>query len=199
MTFRSGAIVLLILVAAMTIVGVYGQEAGDPNWCDAGQPWGDGTCVHEDAAIQEYFWKAGWCMAQADAGNFTGDPENCFAALGLEPLPQSSASDEGPGAITGSCSVVQVNVSSFTFSASWSAPADGQAEARFEVRPIEGPGGPLTVPVTLSPDSTSASASHGETLQFDGPYWATFVLLGSGGTPVFGPIECSFRSEGTPA
>lgn len=41
-------------------------ECGTLNWCNAGEPWGDGRC--NDPETSDWFWSSGWYQAQLECG-----------------------------------------------------------------------------------------------------------------------------------
>lgn len=44
------------------------------NWCYGGRPWGDGRCEPaNNPALRDWFWKAGWYMAQVEHGLLSAD------------------------------------------------------------------------------------------------------------------------------
>lgn len=66
--------------ASQTPVSSVNPRSNEANWCYAGQPWGDGRCiVPGNKALQDYWYLAGWCQAQAANGNYPGSPEDCLA------------------------------------------------------------------------------------------------------------------------
>jgi hypothetical protein len=64
-------------------------ECGTRNWCNEGEPWGDGRCNDPDPDVSNWYWNAGWYNAQLECGAISSIPEE-FA-----PLPQADAADVG--------------------------------------------------------------------------------------------------------
>lgn len=80
--------VMTIIAVLMTSIWVVAQEdsrANEPNWCHAGEPWGDGRCNDPDPIIQEYNWQIGWLFAQCDLGNIAR--ETCYPPVEVEEDP----------------------------------------------------------------------------------------------------------------
>jgi hypothetical protein len=81
--------ILLIILALVSALLVAGQDLTDrseePNWCYAGEPWA-GRCIHDDPAIQEFFWKVGWCMAHEELGLLDTTLAICIGGPLIEPV-----------------------------------------------------------------------------------------------------------------
>ncbi|MGB1285139.1 MAG: hypothetical protein ACPG7F_01285 [Aggregatilineales bacterium] len=74
---------------------VESPENGDAdNWCNPGNPWGDGRCNTNDTSLYNWYWLCGWHLAQLDNGNQDYDDvlDDCKPAT-PEPPPPSNASN----------------------------------------------------------------------------------------------------------
>ncbi len=74
----SGALAALNQIGVL-IEGIDAACGGELNWCDAGQPWGDGRCNADgltDAQV-DWFWTCGWHWAQFTRGNIDTVPGFC--------------------------------------------------------------------------------------------------------------------------
>lgn len=72
-------LVLLALISGLALAQDNDpDDSTDDNWCYEGNPWGDGRCNDPDPNINEYNWRAGWCHAQSENGNFEGSYYECM-------------------------------------------------------------------------------------------------------------------------
>jgi hypothetical protein len=55
-------------------------DCGTLNWCNAGEPWGDGRCSDPDPDVSSWYWNAGWYNAQLACGSIETIPEE-FAPI----------------------------------------------------------------------------------------------------------------------
>lgn len=50
-------------------------DCGTQNWCNSGEPWGDGRCNDSDPDVSSWYWSAGWYNAQLACGAISEIPE----------------------------------------------------------------------------------------------------------------------------
>lgn len=50
-------------------------ECGSLNWCNSGEPWGDGRCNDPDPDLSSWYWNAGWYQAQLECGAIESIPQ----------------------------------------------------------------------------------------------------------------------------
>ncbi|MEL6407558.1 MAG: calcium-binding protein [Chloroflexota bacterium] len=67
------SVVIIILSISAAIVNAQNavtDDSQDANWCYDGQPW-ENQCMHDDPALQDWYWNAGWHMARFTSGEIT--------------------------------------------------------------------------------------------------------------------------------
>lgn len=55
--------VFVAFIVALMISSVSLIAAQSDNWCNPGQPWGDGRCEKADPNLTAYYWQMGWYHA----------------------------------------------------------------------------------------------------------------------------------------
>jgi len=75
-------------------------ECGTRNWCNAGEPWGDGRCT------SDWDWNAGWYNAQLECGAIDSIPAEYAGAEQAPPPTEAPAQVAAPA---NTCSVTDSN------------------------------------------------------------------------------------------
>jgi|GEM_PF-2960452 len=69
-------------------------ESGNANYCDAGQPWGDGRCNTGDPNTTDYMYKSGWYHAAKECGIIDAIPVEYGGVPTPTPFPTKEPDDE---------------------------------------------------------------------------------------------------------
>jgi len=130
------------------------------NYCNAGQPWGDGRCMSDNPEETNYYYEAGWYNAALACGVIDRIPARYD--------PNAEDVEDGTETFIGECDA-SIKSNSQVFSAEWNVPVAGQAEAVFEFV-FEQNNVTLKTKKSISALDTSVKAKG----DYEFPYNATF-------------------------
>lgn len=163
------------------------------NYCNAGQPWGDGRCISMDSNITAYYYQAGWYQAAYECGV-------------IDKIP-SAFDPSQPQNVDISCTATLKNDSTVSWEASWGSPARNQAELVFQATvkisnsdeyqsyEIDSNGNDSsTKSVTINDSDTSASGSKSYSSEVKEIKSARVWLEDFSGSKISSTADCTIRN-----